>query len=130
MLQVSSGREYDFRNSSNDSEQSCYHLYCECETQDISTDTVHNLLSYAQALEGDHGVWRVGMRVMNVEEDKMSSNIISARSIATYVGYVRAGRTMIKPQGMPLFIVVRDKDALAALTVGVTHLTDLRPYFL
>lgn len=65
------------------------------------TDMMHSLLSYAWALEEDHGARLFYLHITDTVEDTMYSNYLAATSRATYKGHMNVSKTMIKHHGVP-----------------------------
>lgn len=73
-----------------------------------------------RVFEENYGVHVFDVRVMNVVEDMMSSNVPTFNSRAACLRYIRVGKMIIKHRGVLLLFLKLDRDAQVAKTLGST----------
>lgn len=74
-----------------------------CEA--TAADTMQSLISSFQAFWEDYGPRFVGLRIMVILHDMISSIFLAASSVATYVRYIRVGKMMIMHQSLLSFVI-------------------------
>lgn len=80
---------------------------------------MQSLLSYTRAFEKDSGVRFVDVRIADITEDTVSSNISSTNSKAMYVRYIRDRKMMMKIQSVSSFRKI-GKVAVAVEILGIS----------
>lgn len=88
------------------------------------TDKIHSLLSYTLAFEEKYDIRFDDVRILDIVEDMMSFNNLSAYSRATNICCIGVCKVKIEKQGVLSLLGKLGKDATAAKTVCITQLDD------
>lgn len=86
------------------------------------THTIQSPLSYEGAFGEEDVVHFVHVRIVDIEENMMSSNVLAANSRATYIRFSKASRKMIRNQEVLSRLIKLDKEAPTAKILDITQL--------
>lgn len=85
---------------------------------------MHILLSYIPAFEEDYDVCFMGVHIIDILEEMVSSCLLAAKSIGTYVRYIKVATMIRKHQGGLSIPLKLSKDAQEATTFRITLFDD------
>lgn len=94
------------------------------------SNTIQNRLNYTQEFPKDHAKRLVDVCITDIANKMISSNVLAADSIATYVRYIRVGRMMIERKYGLSLLTDLGKETPAANALGTTHPDNSSPYIL
>lgn len=92
------------------------------------TDTMHSLLSYAQAFDKDYAVRYVDVCIIYIVEEMMFPNVLATNSMDTNKQYISVGKTNIKHQSFLCLLSKPYKDAPVEKSLGNRLVDDPRFY--
>lgn len=88
------------------------------------TVTMQSVLSYTRELEEDFAVRFFYVRIKNILEGMMPSNIFSENSRLTHLRYITVSQMMIKYKGVLRLLLELAMDYPASTTLGISYLDD------
>lgn len=89
---------------------------------------MESLLSYVQLFREDYRLRFLNVRILEIVQEMIFSNILSTDSRATYLRYCKVPKMMMKNQGVLSLFWRLGQNPPAAKTLAITHLDGPRLY--
>lgn len=88
------------------------------------TSSMQSDLEFSRAFEENQAVSSVDAHILEIVDDRMSSNFLSSSPKAMYARYIRVARKMIKKKGVLPLLMSIPMEMPVVKKLGITHLNE------